>query len=312
MRSKLFTSLDFGILEFYGTLYESFQQACETMMSEFKGCIPEGSLQARIRATKRETTTPERAGEDIIGSTLADEAIGMCIIDPSGHPMKYDDLTVLENVVASQHVRIELDVPGPGGKGWRRTNSSVLTSDLGEHVCEDIAKGSAHILEHTYVAGSDPHYDAKTWPVSHPYGSGTVDGQKTHDCERNACIIWGQMLTYINAGFSRISVVTWSVYAEPGSGGIQRHARNRLTQIQPWFRRSPMWAFWSLNRLLYSTLFFKNLVRRKAGIKTASSANDPDAFTRHFGTAQPSSIPECTSATNTLCACVATRRFFFK
>ena len=89
-------------------------------MSEFKGCIPEGSLQARIRATKRETTTPERAGEDIIGSTLADEAIGMCIIDPSGHPMKYDDLTVLENVVASQHVRIELDVPGPGGKGWRR------------------------------------------------------------------------------------------------------------------------------------------------------------------------------------------------
>ena len=53
------------VLEFYGTLYESFQQACKEMMGEFKGCIPEGSLQARIRATKRETTTPERAGEDI-------------------------------------------------------------------------------------------------------------------------------------------------------------------------------------------------------------------------------------------------------
>ena len=79
MCSRLFTSLDFGILEFYGTLYESFQQACETMMNEFKGCIPEGSLQARIRATKRETTTPERAGEDIIGSTLADEAIGRAL-----------------------------------------------------------------------------------------------------------------------------------------------------------------------------------------------------------------------------------------
>ena len=303
MRSKLFTSLDFGILEFYGTLYESFQQACETMMSEFKGCIPEGSLQARIRATKRETTTPERAGEDIIGSTLADEAIGMCIIDPSGHPMKYDDLTVLENVVASQHVRIELDVPGPGGKGWRRTNSSVLTSDLGEHVCEDIAKGSAHILEHTYVAGSDPHYDAKTWPVSHPYGSGTVDGRKHATANT--------MHDPYTLAFRILSLVTWSVSAEPGSGGIQRHARNRLTQIQPWFRRSPMWGFWSLNRLLYSTLFFKNLVRRKAGIKTASSANDPDAFTRHFGTAQPSSIPECTSATNTPCACVATRTASF-
>ena len=66
-------------LEFYGTLYESFQQACETMMGKFQGCIPEGSLQARIRATKRETSTPERAGEDTIGHTLADEAIGMVI-----------------------------------------------------------------------------------------------------------------------------------------------------------------------------------------------------------------------------------------
>ena len=127
------------------------------------------------------------------------------------------------------------------------------------------------------------------------------------DCRRTNTRLRTQRMVHV--GFSGFFVITWSVYAEPGSGGIQRHARNRLTQIQPWFRRSPMWGFWSLNRLLYSTLFFKNLVRRKAGIKTASSANDPDAFTRHFGTAQPSSIPECTSATNTPYACVATHRF---
>ena len=58
------------ILEFYGTLYEGFQQACGAMMAEFQGCIPEGSLNARIRATRREALTPERAGEDIIGHTL--------------------------------------------------------------------------------------------------------------------------------------------------------------------------------------------------------------------------------------------------
>jgi hypothetical protein len=244
-------------LEFYGTLYESFQQACETMMGKFQGCIPEGSLQARIRATKRETSTPERAGEDTIGHTLADEAVGMVIVDPSGHPMKYDGLTVLENVVATQHCRIEVDVPGPGGKGWQRTSGSIDTSELGEAVRKDISQGSAHILEQAYVPASDAHYDARVWPVVHPYGSG-------------------------------------SVFAEPRSGGVQKHARNRLTQIQSWFRRSPLWGFWALNRLLYSTLFFKNLVRRRGGIKTASSASDPDPFTRHFGTAQPSSIPEST------------------
>ena len=91
--------------------------------------------------------------------------------------MKYDDLTVLENVVASQHVRIELDVPDQSGKGWRRTNNSVMTADLGERVREDISRGSAHILEQTYVAASDAHYDARTWPVCHPYGSGTGEGQ---------------------------------------------------------------------------------------------------------------------------------------
>ena len=249
------------ILEFYGTLYEGFQQACETMMSKFQGCIPEGSLQARIRATKREMPNPERAGEDIIGHTLADEAIGMVVVDPSGHPMKYDGLTVLENVVATQHVRIEVDVPGPGGKGWRPTNRSIQTAELGEACREGISQGSAHILEQSYVPASDAHYDARTWPVIHPYGSGSVS-------------------------------------AEPRAGGVQKHARNRLTLIQSWFRRSPLWGFWALNRLLYSTLFFKNLVRRRGGIKTASSASDPDPFTRLFGTAQPSSIPESTRASN--------------
>ena len=244
-------------LEFYGTLYESFQQACETMMGKFQGCIPEGSLQARIRATKRETSTPERAGEDTIGHTLADEAVGMVIVDPSGHPMKYDGLTVLENVIGTQHCRIEVDVPGPGGKGWQRTSGSINTAELGEAVRKDISQGSAHILEQAYVPASDAHYDARVWPVVHPYGSG-------------------------------------SVFAEPRSGGVQKHARNRLTLIQSWFRRSPLWGFWALNRLLYSTLFFKNLVRRRGGVKTASSASDPDPFTRHFGTAQPSSIPEST------------------
>ena len=245
------------ILEFYGTLYESFQQACKRMMGEFKGCIPEGSLQARIRATKRETTTPEKAGEDIIGHTLGEEAIGMVVVDPSGHPMKYDGLTVLESVVATQHCRIEVDVPDPSGKGWRSTNRTLDLSKLDESVRENIQKGSAHILEESHVSAADAHYDARTWPVVHPYGSG-------------------------------------SAFAEPGAGNIQRHARNRLTLVQSWFRRSPLWGFWALNRLLYSTLFHVNRIRRQAGIKTASSAKDPDPFTRAFGTAAPSSIPEST------------------
>ena len=59
---------------------------------------------------------------------------GLVVIDPSaGHPLKYDDLTILESAVATSHVRLELDVPQ--GKGWRRTGSYIDTegeSGLGD------------------------------------------------------------------------------------------------------------------------------------------------------------------------------------
>ena len=112
------------------------------------------------------------------------------------------------------------------------------------------------------MKASEAHYDAKLFPHVHPYGTG-------------------------------------SVYSEPGAGGIQHHARNRLTNIQSWFRRSSTWGFWFLTRLIQSELFFKNARRRELGRKTASPADEKDAVTRLFGTAMPADIPESTG-----CPCV--------
>ena len=100
--------------------------------------------------------------------------------------------------------------------------------------------------------------DAKLWPHVHPYGTG-------------------------------------SVYSEPGAGGLHHHARNRLTNIQSWFRRSSSWGFWYLSRLIQAELFFKNSKRREFKKKTASAADEPDPVTRLFGTAMPSGIPESTA-----------------
>ena len=126
----------------------------------------------------------------------------MGLID-SVHRMKYDQLQILENAVASQHVRLEIDVPGAEGRGWKRTRSFADTQDdevLNDQWCKDMQKGVSHILEETWVKASEAHYDAKLWPHVHPYGTG-------------------------------------SVYSEPGAGGLHHHARNRLTNIQSWFRR---------------------------------------------------------------------------
>ena len=51
------------------------------------------------------------------------------VVDFDGHPMKYDQLRVFEEVIAKQTCRIELGVPHESGRGWRRTRSFVYTHD---------------------------------------------------------------------------------------------------------------------------------------------------------------------------------------
>ena len=78
--------------------------------------------------------------------------------------MKYDALTVMEDIVATQTSRLEIDVPGEGGRGWSRTESSIEVGDdatLDEQWRQDICSGARHLREESYVRVSEPHYDAK-------------------------------------------------------------------------------------------------------------------------------------------------------
>ena len=174
--------------------------------------------------------------------------------------MKYSNLTLYEQIVASQHSRIEVEVPGEGGKGWSRTGSSIDPADdpaLGASWRRDIQAGAQHLREETYVRFSEPHMDAKLWPVVHPYGTG-------------------------------------SLLSETGSGLPHKHAKNRLLLIQSWFRKSAMWGFWFLNRIIVAELFFTNRKRQEAGRSGCSTGKEEDPITRVYGTAAPSTIPEST------------------
>ena len=120
-------------------------------MGRFKSVLPEGCLRARIRGTKRETFN---AKEGTLADTLGEESHGLIVVDRGGIPMKYTDLTLLEQTVASQHSRIEIDVPGEGGRGWSCTGSALdLANDpgLGAEWRRDIQTGAQHLREETYV-----------------------------------------------------------------------------------------------------------------------------------------------------------------
>ena len=114
---------------------------------------------------------------------------------------------------------------------------------LGPHVCT--------------ISVSDPHLDAKIFPIAHPYGTGSLN------CESS------------------------SVHP-------QRFCRNRLLALQPFFRRSSRYAFWMLDMSIKRQLFFGNLYRGRRCPRNSASAED-DRFAQVFGTVVPHSIVESTS-----------------
>jgi len=148
------------VLEFFGTEYEAFQNATQSLVDRFRGVIPEGTHQARIRCSKRETLDPTRVGRGTLADTLGDEACGLVLIDPSGgHPLMFNQMEILESVVASTNARIELEV-NDNGSGWRRAGQAIETQgEFDDQWRTDIACGAKHVLELGNVTASDEHYD---------------------------------------------------------------------------------------------------------------------------------------------------------
>ena len=79
---------------------------------------------------------------------------------------------------------------------------------------------------------------------------------------------------------------TGSLYSEIGAGSPQHYVRNRACCVQSWFRKTALWAFWKLDCLIKQELFRSNWR------KTKGKADDPNVFTRLFGSTVPKNIPE--------------------
>ena len=74
----------------------------------------------------------------------------MVVVDFDGHVMRYDQLNVMEYIVAAPACTLELDVPGPGGRGWKRTAASIDTAndpELGETLRNDLSTRVRHLRE---------------------------------------------------------------------------------------------------------------------------------------------------------------------
>ena len=141
------------------------------------------------------------------------------------HPIRYDQLTVLDQIVATDKIRLRLEVQTENTYGWRNLGFTELGS-------EDAWAGSlrrgAQQLEDLHIKAGDAHYEAKLFPAFHPYGTG-------------------------------------SLRSEFNSGGHQKVVRCRGLALEKCFRRSSLWCFFQLDLHIKTTMFFGQLRKRRCG-----------------------------------------------
>ena len=179
------------VMKWFGPDLSAFHEACEQLIRTQGTVLPKGSLKARVRFTTREST---RNVDELLGDTLGDESEGLVMVDFQGHPIRYDQLSVLEQVVAKDRCRFELQVQTEESHGrWRNVGSTgELSPDTPWR--QDLLRG-ARELQDLQVKAGDPHYDAKLFPCVHPYGSGTL-GSRLKSPLINACLTF--FLTILN------------------------------------------------------------------------------------------------------------------
>ena len=94
-----------------------------------------------------------KAKESCLGATLGEESTGMVVIDYDGHPIRFNQLSVYEDIVAT-HRSVRFDVESVSdGFSWRRASSSVDIDEdtLDDQTRERIAKGIRNLREDAFV-----------------------------------------------------------------------------------------------------------------------------------------------------------------
>lgn len=146
-------------------------------------------------------------------------------------------------------------------------DASNTTVTLNARDAQDLQQTAESYRNIAKVTLGDQHLDAKLFPHRHPFGSG-------------------------------------SLRAEEGSGGMQQYAKNRLLLLESGFRRSPVWSFWMLERLMKNDLYFRERNRKKRhgqhlAAGAAKSVDQPAASAATEGhkrgtkrSAEDASLPE--------------------
>ena len=173
------------------------------------------------------------------------------------------------------------------GEGTYRAMPEDVAPDQSVTMDEDwgvqLKASVANLQQTASIKLGEVHLDAKLFPHLHPHGSG-------------------------------------SLRAEDDKVSMQEYLQHRLMSLQHDFRQSPVWSFWSLDRLIKNDMYFKHqrdlrrtsptaspdgssstVGRNRKRTATAACLDDPkvppdgvkqDNYDMLFGRVDPRHIPE--------------------
>ena len=125
------------------------------------------------------------------------------------------------------------------GEGTYRAMPEDVSLDQSVTMDEDwgvqLKASVANLQQTASIKMGEVHLDAKLFPHLHPHGSG-------------------------------------SLRAEDDRVSMQEYLQHRLMSLQHDFRQSPVWSFWSLDRLIKNDLYFKH----QRNLRTANPTASPD------------------------------------
>ena len=83
---------------FFGQTLEDFSDTCREVAAKWRDLLPKGTNRVRVRISGKDRVKPRK--ESDLGETLGEETTGLVLTDYDFHPLRYNQLAVLENVIA--------------------------------------------------------------------------------------------------------------------------------------------------------------------------------------------------------------------
>ena len=229
------------------------------LWAEVQAQIPQGRSNVPVRI--RRNRAMDAAASVTIGETLGSEDAVLVLVDPEDLPRSWATLDALAEPIGEAVPRASGEV-ADAGAARGAGQGGPMDIEMRPEWFRDITAAVRDSEQSSTVTLGDNHLDAKLFPDLHPYGTGSLHG-------------------------------------EEGSGGMQRYAKSRLLSLQHHFRRSPVWSFWMLERIIKNDLYFRERKRKGRAMHEATAAQrasaQEGALTAKSAPA-PEAVPTSTSA----------------